>query len=333
MDRPTSSLVSGPDDRSPTRPPGRLSRSWEPGAGRAAAAQRPRRSGARILAVEAVAKTRDAYAADLASWLTFCAGLDLNPLTAGIHHADGYLRLLAESGDPRSGRRLAPASIARRTSALHGFYRYATRQPAVTGSPFTDVERPRPDDDHATTRLSTTERRQLRAAARAAGPRADALITLLLTNGLRISEATAARIDDLTITDGHRVLRYRRKGNKRTTAPLTAGVLVALDACIGQRTDGPIFATATGTALDRVAAWRLIRRLAKTAGIAHPERVSPHSRRPPFITPALDEGVPLRDVQDSVGHADPRTTRGYDRNRNNLSRHATYKVAAAMADD
>lgn len=45
-------------------------------------------------------KTREAYAADLASWLTFCAGLDLDPLAAGIHHADAYLRLCAESGDP-----------------------------------------------------------------------------------------------------------------------------------------------------------------------------------------------------------------------------------------
>ncbi len=129
------------------------------------------------------------------------------------------------------------------------------------------------------------------------------------------------------------MLRYRRKGNRRTTAPLTAGVLVALDALIGDRTEGPIFVTATGTALDRVAAWRIVRRLARQAGIAHPERISPHSMRATFITTALDEGVPLRDVQDSVGHADPRTTRGYDRSRNNLSRHATYKVAAAMADD
>lgn len=45
-------------------------------------------------------KTREAYAADLASWLTFCTGLDLDPLAAGIHHADAYLRLCAESGDP-----------------------------------------------------------------------------------------------------------------------------------------------------------------------------------------------------------------------------------------
>src|SRR3954453_12795361 len=261
-------------------------------------------------------QTRTAYAADLASWLTFCAGIDLNPLTAGIHHADGYLRLLAESGDPRRAPRLAPPSIPRRTSALHGFYRYATRQHAVAGSPFTDVERPRPDDDHATTRLSTAERRQLRAAARADGPRSDALITLLLTNGLRISEAIAARIDDLTLTEGHRVLRYRRKGDKRTTAPLPADVLVALDALVGDRTEGPIFATKNGTTPDRVAAWRIVKRLAKTAGIKQPERISPHSMRATFITKALDEGVPLRNVQDSVGHADPRTTRGYDRNRN-----------------
>ena len=39
------------------------------------------------------AKTRDAYAADLASWLTFCARLGVDPLAAGIHHADAYLRL------------------------------------------------------------------------------------------------------------------------------------------------------------------------------------------------------------------------------------------------
>jgi integrase len=155
------------------------------------------------------------------------------------------------------------------------------------------------------------------------------LITLLLTNGLRISDAINARIEDLSITEGRRVLRYRRKGNRCTTAPLTAGVLVALDALIGDRTEGPIFVTAT----DRVAAWRLIRRLARQAGIEGTERISPHSMRATFITTALDEGVPLRDVQDSVGHADPRTTRGHDRNRHHLARHATYKVAAAIADD
>jgi integrase/recombinase XerD len=49
------------------------------------------------------------------------------------------------------------------------------------------------------------------------------------------------------------------------------------------------------------------------------------------VTAALDAGVPLRDVQDAAGHADPRTTRRYDRARYSLDRHATYAVAAAVA--
>jgi integrase len=80
-------------------------------------------------------------------------------------------------------------------------------------------------------------------------------------------------------------------------------------------------------------AWRLLRRLAKTAGIAGAERISPHSMRHTHATIALDAGVPLRDVQDSMGHADPRTTRLYDRTRGNLDRNATYAVTALLAED
>jgi integrase len=46
-----------------------------------------------------------------------------------------------------------------------------------------------------------------------------------------------------------------------------------------------------------------------------------------FVTLALDAGVNLRDVQDAAGHADPRTTRRYDRSRHNLDRHPTYLLA------
>jgi hypothetical protein len=88
-------------------------------------------------------KTRDAYAADLASWLAWCQSIGLDALAAGIHHADVYLRLLAERSDPRSGRTLAPSSIARRTSALHGFYRYAARHGAVAGLSGASDHRPR----------------------------------------------------------------------------------------------------------------------------------------------------------------------------------------------
>lgn len=279
------------------------------------------------------ARTRAAYAADLASWRTWCDTLDLDVLAAGIHHADAYLRLLTERGDPRTGRPLAPASIARRTAALHGFYRYATRHGAVTGSPFTDAQRPAVDDESMASGLTRREVRALLAAARAHSPRSAALVSLLLLNGLRISEALDARIEDLSHDRGHRVLHIRRKGGRRAKTPLTPDVQHALDELIGDRTTGPVFATAGGKALDRIAAWRLLRRLATAAGIDGAERISPHSMRHTFATTALDAGVPLRDVQDSMGHRDPRTTRVYDRTRGNLTRNATYTVASILADD
>ena len=44
----------------------------------------------------------------------------------------------------------------------------------------------------------------------------------------------------------------------------------------------------------------------------------------------LGNGVPLQDVQDAMGHADPRTTRHYDRSRHNLDRHPTYQMATRI---
>ena len=81
--------------------------------------------------------------------------------------------------------------------------------------------------------------------------------------------------------------------------------------------------------LDRHAAARIVRRLAKRAGID--KRVTPHTLRHAFITAALDAGVPLRDAQEAASHADPRTTMRYDRARGSLDRHATYIVATYLA--
>ncbi len=126
-------------------------------------------------------------------------------------------------------------------------------------------------------------------------------------------------------------VRQRRKGGPRARTPHPD--IHALEGAIGDRTTGPIFATASGKALDRTATWRLLRRLARQTDIDGAERISPHSMRHTFATTALDAGVPPRDVQDSMGHRDPRTTRVYDRTRSNLTRNATYTVASVLADD
>jgi integrase len=118
-------------------------------------------------------------------------------------------------------------------------------------------------------------------------------------------------------------------GGKVVTVPLAPRTARAIDLAIGERSEGPVFLAADGGRLDRHGAGRMVRRVARRAGITKP--VGPHTLRHAFITAALDAGVSLRDVQEAASHADPRTTMRYDRARGSLDRHATYIVAAYVA--
>jgi integrase/recombinase XerD len=278
--------------------------------------------------------TRTAYARDLADWLAFCDRHGVDPLTAHRAHVDAYARELAEV----QGR--ARSTVARRLSALTGFYGYALDEGLIDRSPLAGVRRPKVADDSQTTGLDRDELRAVLAVARqraATGTgqsaRDLALVTLLAHNGLRIGEALAVDVEDLGTERGHRTLRITRKGGRRATVVLAPVTARAIDDYLGGRESGPLFITAGGRRLDEPAAFRMVRRLARTAGLEYADRLSPHSLRHAFVTLALDAGVSLRDVQDAAGHADPRTTRRYDRARHNLDRAATYAVAAYLAED
>ena len=152
---------------------------------------------------------------------------------------------------------------------------------------------------------------------------------LLALNGLRVSEALNTDVDDIGLERGHHTLRVNRKGGKTVIVPLAPRTARTVYLAIGERSAGPIFITDTGERMNRHQAARVVRRLARGAGID--KRISPHSLRHSFITAALDAGVPLRDVQEAASHADPRTTMRYDRARRSLDRHATYIVATFVA--
>jgi integrase/recombinase XerD len=145
-----------------------------------------------------------------------------------------------------------------------------------------------------------------------------------------VSEAIGANIDAIGLERGHRILSVVRKGGKLVTMPLAPRVARAVDLALGERVDGPVFVDSEGQRLDRHVAGRIVRRIARRAGIT--KRVGPHTLRHAFVTAAgLDAGVPLRDVQEAASHADPRTTMRYDRGRQSLDRHATYIVATFIA--
>ncbi|WBB90815.1 tyrosine-type recombinase/integrase [Verrucosispora sp. WMMC514] len=290
--------------------------------------------------------TRDAYRRDVAGWLAWCAARGLDPLRANFLHVNEYGRALESTVAARTGRPLTPATVARKLSALSSWYDFLVKLRAVELNPVAGADRPRVDRDHsATVGLAPDEVDALLAVAEAeTGPTAArnrAAVALLADLGLRVGELVSLNLDDLGAERGHRSVRFVGKGGRSRRRALTPGTAYAVDAYLAERAaaqrvpvaelTGPLLVTASGARLDRHSVFRLVRRLARSAGIAAWARLSPHSLRHAFATTARSEGVPLEDVQDAMGHADPRTTRRYDRDRHNLDRDPAYAIWAARA--
>jgi len=280
-------------------------------------------------------------------WLTYCASIGLDPLH-GVQeeHVALWARGMEASG-------LSAPTVARKVSAISSWYGWLKRHGHVAENPAADLARPYVDPDTSKTPGMTKDQAlaMLAAADNSAAPQAArnaALAALLLFTGARVSEACEATTADLGMDRGHRVLWVTRKGGKKQALALPAPVLERLDAYQAGRDDlehlpavigtpgrdRPLIATATGKHLRPADVWALMRRLGKAAGLP-PELVKAmgaHSMRHSFATLYLDAGGNLRDLQDAMGHKDPRTTRRYDRARNTLDRSPGYLLATYLAD-
>ena len=267
-------------------------------------------------------ETRTAYAYDLKVYGAWCADHGLDPLAATRTHIEMYARAM-------EGRGLAAGTISRRLSTLVMWYRWCYQEDVIAKDPGVNVRRPRVPRESSTKGLDRMQMGAMLTHAEMAGPRDHALVALLILNGLRVSEACGANIEDLGSDRGHQTLKIMGKGDKPATIPLAPRAFRAVMLATGERVEGPILLGYDGQRLRRDAAGRITRRIGRRAGIPH--SVHPHVARHAFVTAALDAGVPLRDVQNSARHADPRTTLRYDRGRAQLDKHATYVVQAFVA--
>ena len=157
--------------------------------------------------------TREAYALDLRQFTAWCRNQSL-PLFA-VRRADieSFARDLEAKGRAR-------ATVTRRLCTIAGFYKYAVEEELLEHSPAAHVRRPRLDYESHATALDRNELGALLVAAGLGPPAEHALVSLLALNGLRVSEATGADIEQLGLERGHRTLTITRKGGKVVTIPL-----------------------------------------------------------------------------------------------------------------
>lgn len=280
--------------------------------------------------------TREAYRRDVTDapermkvpgWLPWCHQHGVDALRATRGHVDAYGRQLDAAGS-------SPATVARKLSAISSWYDYLLDEEAVDRNPAKRATRPEIDRDVSnSTGMTQDEAIALTHAADRDGRLAGAIVRLMLFGGVRVAVVLNARWRDFGYDSGHRVIRFALKGGRTRKAPLPPPAADALAAWIAYRGEpGPddnVFII-DGAPIDRPTLYRMIRRLARQAGIPSWANLTPHSLRHTFATLALDADVPLADVQDAMGHKDPRTTQRYNRARHRLERHPGYTLAAKL---
>jgi integrase/recombinase XerD len=206
--------------------------------------------------------SREHTQSDLRCYLAWCVERGLDPLTARRPHLELYIRWMQEV------RRFKPSTVSRRFSVVAGFYRTCVIDGLLEHSPAEHVRRPSVPPESPTLGFTHLQFEALLTAARESPKPCDfALVAMLGLLGLRIFEATAADIADLGEEHGHRVLRVCGKGTKVVLIPLPPAVGRAIDRATGFRSSGPILLNTRGTRMDRHAATRRLRHLAKTAGV------------------------------------------------------------------
>lgn len=170
------------------------------------------------------------------------------------------------------------------------------------------------------------------------GLRDRAAIALLIYTAARVGAVAKLRLGDFQCDGSQYVLRFSEKGGKSREIPvrhdLERFILEYIEAASirDDAKESPLLRTATRKTRSLTVrpmtgvylGWMMKRRL-KDAGL--PLRLSPHSFRVATITDLLSQGVPLEDVQFLAGHADPRTTRLYDRRQKRVTRNIVERIS------
>ena len=237
----------------------------------------------------------------------------------------------------------SPASKKVYLAAIRHLFDLLVQRHAVVLNPAASVrgERHKPVEGR-TPEISVAQARQLLGSIderRLIGLRDKAAISVLIYTAARVGAVCRLRVGDFVDAGDQHVLLMREKGGKPREIPVRhdlrvlLGRLVEARQGIGPLDRGmPLFPSAvrrTGRLSDRRMSpddlSRMVRRRIRDAGL--PSRLTAHSFRVATITDLLSQGVPLEDVQNLAGHADPRTTRLYDRRSRRVTRNIVERIS------
>ncbi|MGM9713257.1 MAG: site-specific tyrosine recombinase/integron integrase [Prevotella sp.] len=252
--------------------------------------------------------TIDAYMRDIQKLVTFLAGRPLTDVTTDDMQA--FLAGLFDIG-------ISPRSQARILSGIRSLFRFMITDGYIQQDPTELISSPRLGE-HIPEVLTAEEIDMMEDTIDLTlpeGQRNKAIIELLFSTGLRVSELVALKLSDLYIDE--RYIRVMGKGAKERLVPVSQRAIDELKYWFIDRNalkikpgeQDYVFLNRRGAHLTRTMIFIMIRDTARAAGIQ--KTVSPHTLRHSFATALLEGGADLRAIQAMLGHEKIGTTEIY----------------------
>ena len=254
--------------------------------------------------------TIEAYRNDLAHLEAFMMRNDLKLEDVTLEQLHTFAASLHEYG-------ITPRSQARVLSGVRSFFRFLVLDGVVENDPTELLEWPSLPE-HLPVVLTLEEIDRIEDSidlSKAEGARNRAIIEVLFSCGLRVSELVNMKLSDLYLED--RVLLVRGKGNKERLVPVSSKAIADLKRWFFDRNlmkikpgeDDYVFLNRRGAHLTRTMILIMVKRQAEEAGIK--KTISPHTFRHSFATALLQGGADLRSIQAMLGHEKIDTTLVY----------------------
>lgn len=254
------------------------------------------------------ANTVESYMRDLRQFAHFILRqYDVAPQHVEPEMIQRYLEWLYERGREKT-------SQARNLSGVRSFFAFLVLNDRIEASPAEFIQMPK-FGRHLPDILSTAEIDRIIAAVDTSTPkglRDSAMLEVLYSCGLRVSELTSLRLQDLFFGEGY--IRVVGKGDKQRLVPVSSTARDRIQRYLEvRRSDRAgeeiLFLNNRGRQLTRVMVFTMLRKAAQQAGID--KRISPHTFRHSFATHLLEGGASIRQVQEMLGHESILTTEIY----------------------
>ena len=255
--------------------------------------------------------TIDSYLRDIQKLANFSEEKDLNELQITKAEVKEFIAEINKEG-------ISARSQSRIISGIKAFYKYLILEDYLKVNPTELIESPKigmklPDT------LSIEEIDSLISAIDLSHPQGErnrAILEVLYSCGLRVSELTSLKLSDIRFKEGY--VKVVGKGNKERFAPIGSSAIKFLNIYLNEirnhqdikkGSEDIVFLNRRGNKLTRVMIFTIIKQLAEKIGMK--KKISPHTFRHSFATHLIEGGADLRAIQEMLGHESITTTEIY----------------------